>query len=195
MYDFQSKWLTKENRENLVVLAPACCRAELSSHEVVHNSAPEKVSPRTEKNPEEQTLLQWQLGICCEPCTAEQESWAFCTRTCCPHVWFLSLIIFTASDFHLCWVLSWVSTAICVKCGWMFVFVASVPHLCGLLCSVKGMCVSMQDLASGMLHYLLLNKKRRRKPGCSHQQLTGLPGLPDCQSHSCRFTKGGCIFH
>lgn len=81
-------------------------------------------------HPEEQILLHWQLWICEELCTTEQEYWCFCRRrTCCPYDWLLSLIIFTVSDFHLCWELSWVSTDICVKSGLMLVFVEPVPYV------------------------------------------------------------------
>lgn len=80
-------------------------------------------------NPEEQIVLQWQLWICGELCMTEQEYWCFRTRTCCPYDWVMSLIIFTVSDFHLCWELSWVSTDICMKCGLMLVFVVPVPHI------------------------------------------------------------------
>lgn len=97
IYDFQCKWLSKENIENLVVLAPACCRGELSSHEMVHLTVqhPKMCHQGQRYNPEEQILLQWQPGDCCEPCIAEKDNLRFCMRTCCPHVWLLSLIIFT----------------------------------------------------------------------------------------------------
>lgn len=75
---------------------------------------------------EEQLPLQWQLGVCCEPCIAEKDNWHFCTRTCCPHVSLSSLIIFTVSGFHLGWVLSWFSGDVCMKCGLLLVFVLSV---------------------------------------------------------------------
>lgn len=67
---------------------------------------------------------------------------------------------------YLCEV--WVDAHLCSACA----------TCCSQIYSVKGMFVSMQVLDSGMLYYILLNKKHRRKLRCSHQQLMRLPGLP-----------------
>lgn len=72
-------------------------------------------------NPEEQILLQCQLWICGELCNAEQDSWCFSTRICCPYDWLPSLIIFSVR-FSLLLGIVLVFTDICMKCGLMLVF-------------------------------------------------------------------------
>lgn len=57
--------------------------------------APENVSPRAEAWPRGADSAAVAAGGCCGLCIAEKDSWRLCTRTCCPQVWLLSLIIFS----------------------------------------------------------------------------------------------------
>lgn len=181
IYDFQCKWLSKENGEK-----SCCCSCmlqrgvEQSWNGPPNRSARENVSPRAEAWPRgagSAAVTPWDL-LWAVHCGAGKL--AFLHKDLLPRclvavpnhfhsVRFLSMLgIVLGSHRHLREM--WVDACLCSVCA----------ACCSLLCSVKGMRVSMQVLDSGMLYYLLLNKKLRRKPDCSHQQLMGLPGLPYC---------------
>lgn len=136
IYDFQYKWLSKENRENLVVLASAHRRGE-SRNGPCNRPEPENVSPRAEPPPrgaDAAAVAAWGLlgAVHCR-----EGNLVFLHKVVLPaclvtvpnhfHTHIVQVFI-SVQDFHLHWVLSWVSTDICMNCGLMLVFVASVPH-------------------------------------------------------------------